>query len=121
MLTVQVAGLKALVLAHRRTIHVTCIIAASVTVAALFILTSTISIVTLHSAQPVRLAMVRKIAKLSNIALFKLFAHLALCVSLGLVKLMALIAAIVQSSIVDHLEVLRKLGRSSARRSISSQ
>jgi hypothetical protein len=110
VLTMHVAGLKALVFAHRETLLVACIVAVPVTIAMRIVFASTISIVviTLHAVQPIGPVMVRKMAELASVVLLKLCAHLVLCVSLGLIQLMALIITVVQLSIVDDLEVLCK-------------
>ena len=81
------------------------ILAAPVAVAALVVLALTISIVASHAVQPVGLTMVRKMMKLASRVLLKFLAHLTLCVGMDLVKLVALVAAIIKLSIVDCLKV----------------
>ena len=101
-------GLKPLSLCAGGTLFVVCISAASIAIAALAVLLLTISVLALHTAQPVRLAMVCIMAKLASLMLFKLVAHLTLCVSSNLVKLMVRDGAIAQLSTVDCLKVFRK-------------
>ena len=109
LLTMHMAGLKAFVFVHGGTLLVARIVAAPPTVATLIVLTPTISIDASHAARPVGPVMVCKMAELAIVALSKLFAHLVLCISSDLVKLMVLIITVVQLSIVDGLEVLRSI------------
>ena len=105
LLGMPVARLGILVITHGWALLVAGILAAPVAVAALVVLALTISIVASHAVQPVGLTMVRKMMKLASRVLLKFLAHLTLCVGMDLVKLVALVAAIIKLSIVDCLKV----------------
>ena len=108
LLAMHVAGLDVLAVTRGWTLLVAGIVAAPIAVAALVLLALTISIVALRTAQPFGLTMVCKVTELASVALLKFLAHLALCVGSYFLKLVALVAAIVKSSVLDCLQVLRK-------------
>ncbi len=101
VLAMHVAGLKTLVLARGRTLLTARIVGASLVLATLAVIVSTMSVVALHAARPVGPALLRKMVELAIIALPKLMAHLALCVGSNFVKLAARNKAFAQAGVVD--------------------
>ena len=87
VLTMHVAGLKALVLAHGGTLFLAQIMVASLADATLIVLASTTSIIRTYAAQPIGLAMVCKMAKLAHVVLLEFVVHLTLHVDSNLVEL----------------------------------
>ena len=75
--------------------------------ATLTVLTSTTSVVALHTAQSVGPALLRKMVELAIILLPKLVAHLALQIGSNFVKLAARNEAFTQAGVEDQLKILR--------------
>jgi hypothetical protein len=108
VLTMHVAGLKTLVLTQGETLLTTCIVGASLILATLTVIASTMAVIALHAAGSVGPALLQKMAELAIIALPKLVAHPAPRIVLNFVELAARNKAFAQAGFVDRFKILHK-------------